>query len=72
MKTRMRVAVPLSVLVTYVIKKLTAWRQASSKFFRIFLSVTLFEKTPILLALQPRASKNDLLSSANQLILFPL
>jgi hypothetical protein len=34
------------------------------------LSVTLFEKTPILRALQPPDSQQDLLSSANQLILF--
>jgi hypothetical protein len=36
------------------------------------LSVTLFEKTPILQALQPPDSQDDLLSSANQLILFEL
>jgi hypothetical protein len=34
------------------------------------LSVTLFEKSPILQALQPPDSQQDLLSSANQLILF--
>src|ERR1039457_4744911 len=34
------------------------------------LSVTLFEKTPILQALQPPDTQQDLLSSANQLILF--
>jgi hypothetical protein len=36
------------------------------------LSVMLFEKTPILQALQPLDSQNDLLDSANQLILFDL
>ena len=36
------------------------------------LSVTLFEKTPILQALQPLDSQNDSLASANQLILFDL
>ena len=36
------------------------------------LSVTLFEKTPILQVLQPPDSQEDLLSSANQLILFEL
>jgi len=36
------------------------------------LSVMLFEKTPILQALQPPDSQNDLLASANQLILFDL
>jgi len=36
------------------------------------LSVTLSEKTPILQALQPPNSQEDLLSSANQLILFDL
>jgi len=33
------------------------------------LSLTLFEKTPILQALQPSDSENDLLDSSNQLIL---
>jgi hypothetical protein len=36
------------------------------------LSVTLFEKTPILQALQPSDSANELLDSANQLNLFSL
>ena len=36
------------------------------------LSVMLFEKTPILQALQPLDSQTDLLDSANQLILFEL
>jgi hypothetical protein len=36
------------------------------------LSVTLFEKTPILQALQPSDSRDDLLDSANQLNLFAL
>jgi hypothetical protein len=34
--------------------------------------VMLFEKTPILQALQPHDSQDDLLDSANQLILFDL
>jgi hypothetical protein len=34
--------------------------------------VTLFEKTPILQALQPSDSRADLLDSANQLVLFDL
>ncbi len=34
------------------------------------LSITLFEKTPILQALQACDSKNDSLDSGNQLILF--
>jgi hypothetical protein len=34
------------------------------------LSVTLFEKTPILQALQASDSDNDLLDVSNQLILF--
>jgi hypothetical protein len=34
------------------------------------LSVTLFEKTPILQALQASDSQNDLLDTRNQLILF--
>jgi hypothetical protein len=36
------------------------------------LSVMLFEKTPILEALQPPDSQNDLLDSSKQLILFEL
>jgi hypothetical protein len=36
------------------------------------LSVTLFEKTPLLQALQPPGSQNDSPDSANQLILFDL
>ena len=36
------------------------------------LSVTLFEKTPILQALQPPDSRENLLASPNQLILFDL
>jgi hypothetical protein len=36
------------------------------------LSLTLFEKTPILQALQPPDSPDDLLASANQLNLFEL
>ena len=34
------------------------------------LSVTLFEKTPILQALQASDSQNDLVDAGNQLILF--
>jgi len=34
------------------------------------LSVTLFEKTPILQALQASNSEDDLVDSGNQLILF--
>jgi len=36
------------------------------------LSLTLFEKTPILRALQASDSENDLCDSGNQLILFDL
>jgi hypothetical protein len=36
------------------------------------LSVMLFEKTPILQALQPPDSQCDLLATVNQLILFDL
>jgi hypothetical protein len=36
------------------------------------LSVTLFEKTPILRALQAPDCENDLVDSGNQLILFDL
>ena len=36
------------------------------------LSITLFEKTPILRALQTHGSQSDLLTSGNQFILFDL
>jgi hypothetical protein len=69
-KTQIWIAVSVYVLVAIVRKRLGL----ESSLYQILqiLSVTLFEKTPILQVLQPSDSQEDLLSSANQLILFPL
>jgi len=67
-KTQIWIAVSVYVLVAIVRKRLGL--QASLYQILQILSVTLFEKTPILQALQPPDSQQDLLSSANQLILF--
>ncbi|HEY3825704.1 MAG TPA: IS4 family transposase [Bryobacteraceae bacterium] len=69
-KTQIWIAVSVYVLVAIVRKRLGL--EASLYQILQILSVTLFEKTPILQALQPPDSQEDLLSSANQLILFPL
>ncbi len=67
-KTQIWIAVSIYVLVAIVRKRLAL----AISLYQILqvLSVTLFEKTPILQALQPPDSQQDLLSSANQLILF--
>jgi hypothetical protein len=67
-KTQIRIAVSTYVLVAIARKRLAL----DISLYQILqvLSVTLFEKTPILQALQPPDSHQDLLSSANQLILF--
>ena len=69
-KTQIWIAVSIYVLVAIVRKRLGL----EIGLYQILqvLSVTLFEKTPILQALQPPDSQQDLLSSANQLILFDL
>ena len=67
-KTQIRIAVSIYVLVAIVRKRLGL--EISLYQTLQVLSVTLFEKTPILQALQPPDSQQDLLSSANQLILF--
>jgi transposase len=69
-KTQIWIAVSVYVLVAIVRKRLGL----ETSLYQILqiLSVTLFEKTPILQALQPPDSQADLLISANQLILFPL
>jgi IS4 transposase len=69
-KTQIWIAVSIYVLVAIVRKRLGL--EASLYQILQILSVTLFEKTPILQALQPPDSQKDLLSSANQLILFDL
>src|ERR1039458_3727399 len=67
-KTQIWIAVSVYVLVAIVRKRLGL--EASLYQILQILSVTLFEKTPILQALQAQDSQNDLAISANQLILF--
>jgi hypothetical protein len=67
-KTQIWIAVSVYVLVAVVRKRLSL--EASLYQILQILSVTLFEKTPILRALQASDSENDLLDSGNQLILF--
>jgi hypothetical protein len=69
-KTQIWIAVSVYVLVAIVRKRLGL--EASLYQILQILSVTLFEKTPILQVLQPPDSQDDLLTSTNQLILFPL
>jgi transposase len=69
-KTQIWIAVSVYVLVAIVRKRLGL--EISLYQILQILSVTLFEKTPILRALQPLDSQKDLLASANQLILFDL
>jgi hypothetical protein len=69
-KTQIWIAVSVYVLVAIVRKRLGL--EISLYQILQILSVMLFEKTPILQALQPPDSQNDLLASANQLILFDL
>ena len=67
-KTQIWIAVSVYVLVAIVRKRLEL--EASLYQILQILSVTLFEKTPILRAFQAPDSQNDLPVSANQLILF--
>jgi len=67
-KTQIWIAVSVYVLVAIVRKRLGL--EASLYQILQVLSVTLFEKTPILRALQASGSECDLLDSGNQLILF--
>ena len=69
-KTQIWIAVSIYVLVAIVRKRLGL----NVSLYQILqiLSVTLFEKTPILQALQPSDSEENLLDSANQLSLFDL
>ena len=69
-KTQIWIAVSVYVLVAIVRKRL-GLKVSLYQILQI-LSVTLFEKTPILQALQPSDSRDDLLDSANQLNLFDL
>ena len=67
-KTQIWVAVSVYVLVAIVRKRLDL--EASLYQILQILSVTLFEKTPILRALRAPDFDNDLVDSGNQLILF--
>ena len=67
-KTQIWIAVSVYVLVAIVRKRLGL--EASLYQILQILSVTLFEKTPILQALQASNSEENLIDSGNQLILF--
>src|ERR671915_432767 len=67
-KTQIWIAVSVYVLVAIVRKRLGL--EASLYQILQILSVTLFEKTPILRALQASHSEDDLVDPGNQLILF--
>src|SRR5665647_1073488 len=69
-KTQIWIAVPIYVLVAIVRKHLGL--EASLYQILQILSITLFEKVPILQALDASDSQNDLLADLNQLILFDL
>ena len=67
-KTQIWIAVSIYVLVAIVRKRLGL----NLSLYQILqvLSISLFEKTPILQALQPPDSESDLLDPGKQLILF--
>ena len=67
-KTQIWIAVSVYVLVAIARKRLGL--EASLYQILQILSITLFEKTPILQALQPSDSHENLLDDPNQLILF--
>ena len=69
-KTQIWIAVSIYVLVAIVRKRLGL--EASLYQILQILSLTLFEKTPILRALQASDSEIDLTDFGNQLILFDL
>lgn len=69
-KTQIWIAVSVYVLVAIVRKRLAL--EASLYQILQILSVTLFEKTPILRAFQTLDTQDELPANANQLILFDL
>jgi hypothetical protein len=69
-KTQIWIAVSVYVLVAIVRKRLGL--EISLYQILQILSVMLFEKTPISQAIQPSDPQEDLLISANQLMLFDL
>lgn len=70
MKTQIWIAVSVCVLVAIVRKHLGL--EVSLYQILQILSVTLFEKTPLLQALQPSDSQETILDISNQLNLFEL
>jgi hypothetical protein len=69
-KTQIWIAVSVYVVVAIIRKRLGL--EASLYQILQILSVTLFEKTPILRALEASDSQNDLYENGNQLLLFDL
>ncbi len=67
-KTQIWIAVSVYVLVAIVRKRLGL--EATLYQILQILSVTLFEKVPVLQAFQASDSQDDLLADGNQLILF--
>jgi hypothetical protein len=69
-KTQIRIAVSVYVLVAIIRKRL----ELNASLYQILqiFSVTLFEKTPILQLFQGGISETDLPADSNQLILFDL
>jgi len=69
-RTQIWIAVSVYVLVAIMRKRL----DLTASLYQILqiLSITLFEKTPILRALQTHGSQSELLTSGNQFILFDL
>jgi hypothetical protein len=67
-KTQIWIAVSIYVLVAIVRKRMGL--EASLYQILQILSVTLFEKTPVLQALQASDSQSDLIDTRNQMILF--
>ena len=67
-KTQIWIAISIYVLVTIVRKRLGL--EASLYQILQILSITLFEKTPILQAFQAFDSRDDLVNCGNQLNLF--
>ena len=68
MKTQIWIAISVYVLVAIIRNRLGL--EASLYQIQPILSVTLFEKTPILQALQGADSQEELPDPGNQLILF--
>ena len=69
-KTQIWIAVSVYVLVAIVRKRLALDASPLPKSAADFESVTLFEKTPILQALQASDSHEEIINPGNQLILF--